>query len=37
MDPPIAHFNEAIAFRSQTAIVRGHQQGDAFGARQIKQ
>ena len=37
MNSPIAHFHQAVARRGESAIVRRHQQGYAFGAGQVEQ
>src|SRR6266567_3190798 len=37
MNPPIAHLNEAIAGGGESAVVGGHQQCHAFGAREVKE
>jgi hypothetical protein len=31
MDPPVVHFNDTIAAAGEGAVVRGHDEGDAFG------
>ena len=37
MDLSIVHLHKAVAALGKTAIVRGHQQGDALGGHKIKQ
>ena len=37
MDSSIVHFKEPVATLSQTSIVRGHHQSDAFSGYEIEQ
>src|ERR1035438_5612337 len=37
MNPPIVHFQEAVAAVGKAAIVRGHQQGYAFSSGHVEQ
>jgi hypothetical protein len=37
MDLSIVHLDQAVAASCETSIVRGHQQGSAFGSNQLEQ
>ena len=37
LNPPVPHFNQAVAALGESTVMRCHHQGDALGGNQIEQ